>query len=337
MEEIGSVVKGELFAIPLEDNCLLPFLNGAIRGSGEVSMLRSGYEVSFVHADKRFIDLLSDVVYRLTGRESAIEKAHIDGEDRYVLYVENDVTNDLVERCFIIKDRYTIIQGIPDRLFGGKAQGISDEGDDKERMVSSAKRAFLRGLYLSCGVLRVPDDISEWNQEKTKSGYMLAFNLNTDYVKEDVITIIAQEAEVDRSSILTRTRGNGVFVKNSQAICNLLAAIGSNIGVLQLYEIITNRKMKNDMNRMQNFEIANIDKTVRSSSKQVAAIRVIDKKMGIKNLPEGLRKVCELRLANEEAGLEEIAKMFSPPVSKSCVNHRMRRIMQLAAEGLDSK
>lgn len=330
--EIGSVVNDELYGIPLEDNCLLPFLYGAIRGSGDVSLLRSGYEVSFSHTDKRFIDLLSDVVYRLTGRDPEIKKVFVDGEDRYVLYVENDVSNELLERCFIIRDRYTIIEGIPDELFGGKAEGMSDENSEADRKVSAAKRALLRGLYLSCGVLRVPEDIEEWSQEKTKSGYMLAFNLNTDYAKEDVIAIIAQEAEVDRSSILTRTRGNGVFIKNSQAICNLLTAIGSNIGVLQLYEVITNRKMKNDMNRMQNFEIANIDKTVRSSSKQVAAIKELDKKIGIKNLPEGLRKVCELRLANEEAGLEEIAGMFTPPVSKSCVNHRLRRIMQLAAE-----
>ena len=332
MEEIGSVIKDELYAIRPEDYCLMPFLYGAIRGSGDVSLLHSGYEVSFVHEDKRFIDLLCDVVYRLTGRESSIEKTNIDGMDKYVLYMENDVSNELLERCFIIKDRYTIIQGIPDRLFGEKGKGTREEDDLFSQRYSEARRAFLRGLYLSCGVLRVPDDIEEWNQEKTKSGYMLSFNLNAGYVREDVITILSEEGEVDRSSVLVRLRGSGVFIKNSQAICNVLTAIGSNIGVLQLYEIITNRKMKNDMNRMQNFEIANIDKTVRSSSRQVMAIKRLDKKMGIKNLPDGLRKVCELRLANEEAGLEEIAKMFNPPITKSCVNHRMRRIMQLSEE-----
>lgn len=328
MEEISNVVKKELYSAELADECLLPFLSGAIRGSGEVSLLRTGYEVEFIHADKEFIDLLSDVVYRLEGVKTERTETVIDGEKKYTLYIDSHLSNILLERCMIVKDKYELIQGIPEELFPSSV----DRADINlpEDLSSAAKRAYLRGLYLSCGNLRVPDDIEEWSQNKTKSGYLLSLNLNSYYVEDDVIKLIVEQAETDASSVMARPRGFTVFIKNSQVICNFLTAIGSNIGVLRLYEVITNRKMKNDMNRLQNFEIANIDKTVFSSARQIAAIKEVDKKIGLKNLSDGLRLVCEYRLQNVEAGLEEIAKMFDPPVTKSCVNHRMRRIMELA-------
>ena len=328
MEEICNVVKEELYSAELPDECLLPFLSGAIRGSGEVSLMRSGFEVEFIHSDKEFIDLLSDVVFRLEGQKTERTETIIDGEKKYELYMDSQLSNVLLERCMIVKDRYELIQGVPEEFF---PSSDTDEALPEDPS-STAQRAFLRGLYLSCGNLRVPEDIEDWSQQKTKSGYLLSLNLNSDYVKADVIKLIAEQAETDVSSVLARPRGFTVFIKNSQVICNFLTAIGSNIGVLRLYEVITNRKMKNDMNRLQNFEIANIDKTVVSSARQIAAIKELDKKIGLKNLPEGIRLVCEFRLQNVEAGLEEIAKMFNPPVTKSCVNHRMRRIMELAAQ-----
>ncbi len=327
MEEICSVVKKELYSLELSDYCLLPFLCGAIRGSGDISVVYTGYELSFVHSDEEFINLLSDVIFRLEKRTPIRDETVIDGEKKYKLYVDNEMSNDLLEKCLIIKDRYTVIEGIPESFFGQESEWKEDGISPR----SEARRVFLRGLYLSCGFLRVPDDIENWNQEKTKSGYRLSLNLNSEIIRNDLVRLIVEETEVEPSVVLLRKKRNGIYLKNSQAICNFLAAIGSNIGVLRLYEVITNRKMKNDMNRLQNFEMANIDKTAVSAARQLAAIREIDAKIGIKKLPEGLRKVCEYRLSNEEAGLEEIAQMFDPPVTKSCINHRMRKIMAIAA------
>ncbi len=329
MEEISNVVKQELYAIEVTDNCLVPFFCGAVRGGGDISMIRTGYELSFIHSDREFVDLISSIVFRLTGTTPAVDETIIDDNKKYVLFIENEVSNDLLERCKIVRDRYTVVDGIPESLFG---EGSQPEAEEEGALspVSEAKRAFLRALYLSCGFLQVAEDIEEWNQKKTKSGYNLSLNLNSEIIRDDVVDLICEEAAVDRISVLLRKKRNGIYIKNSQAICNFLAAVGSNEGVLRLYEVITNRKMKNDMNRLQNFEMANIDKKAVTAARQIAAIGLVDKKIGIDKLPEGLKKVCEYRLQHEEASLEEIAAMFNPPVSKSCINHRMRKIVSLA-------
>ena len=333
MEEIDRIIKEELYAAPLADECLLAFLCGAIRGAGEVSMARFRYSISFVHSDKSFIDLIENVIFRLKGVESERYETTIDDVSKNVLLIDSDLSYELLESCFFLRNRIEILRGIPDELFGKvESKGMDEEsGTNLPDPRSYGRRAFLRGLYLASGSLKLPKDTFS-RGKKRSSGYQLSLYLNADYVKDDAVKIIAQEADIEPASVHTRKRGNCIFLKNSQAICNFLVAIGGNIGVLRLYDVITDRKMKNDLNRAQNCEIANIDKTVGSSSKQIAAIKEVDRKIGIANLPERLQKVCEFRLQNREAGLEEIANMFDPPVTKSCVNHRLRRIMELAGD-----
>ena len=89
----------------------------------------------------------------------------IDGEKKYALYIDSHLSNILLERCMIVKDKYELIQGIPEELFPSSV----DRADINlpEDLSSAAKRAYLRGLYLSCGNLRVPDDIEEFSPQST--------------------------------------------------------------------------------------------------------------------------------------------------------------------------
>ncbi len=294
----------------------IPFLCGAIRGGGEISFTKNGFSLSFIHSDKAFIELLCQVIQKISGFSPEIEVHYMDNGSQYETFVPAEKACDILEKCCIVRNRYEPVQGIPDSLF--------QNGSD-------SRRVFLRGLFLSCGSLRLPDEITEWDNKKTKSRYRLSFLLNSDLIKEDVMKVISQEADIDEKTVRNH-RGTGVFLLNSQSICNVLTAIGSNEGVLRIYDIMTERRVKNDVNRAQNLDMANIGKTVRSAFQQIAAIQKIEQRIGLDNLPEPLRKTCQFRLQNREAGLEEIAAMFQPPVTKSCINHRMRRIMELASQ-----
>ena len=86
------------------------------------------------------------------------------------------------------------------------------------------------------------------------------------------------------------------------------------------------KSVNNKSNRIWNFENANLDKTIEASFKQAAAIE----KIGIENLPENLKETARLRVANKDLNLAQIGQLLSPPLSKSAVNHKMRKIMELA-------
>ena len=90
------------------------------------------------------------------------------------------------------------------------------------------------------------------------------------------------------------------------------------------------KEVRNNVNRKTNFETANIDKTVGASVRQVEAIRKIRDTVGLAALPEELQETAELRLKNPELSLRELGQLFQTPVSRSGVNHRLRRLMEEA-------
>ena len=96
-------------------------------------------------------------------------------------------------------------------------------------------------------------------------------------------------------------------------------------------------EMRNEVNRKVNCEAANINKTVNAAVKQVEDIRYLDKVRGLGTLPEGLADIAQLRLENPDASLKELGMMLNPSIGKSGVNHRLRKISQLAEELRQSK
>ena len=101
---------------------------------------------------------------------------------------------------------------------------------------------------------------------------------------------------------------------------------------MSLQEIVLERQMKNNINRANNFDLANIDKSVNASEKQINDIKYIDGKIGIDSLPPALAETCRMRLAYPDVGLEALGALFEPPISKSCINHRMRKLASIATK-----
>ena len=316
---ISAQVRSELIAFDEEPRFFPAYLSGVIRGLGELVFTLKGFALTFRHPDEALIRKVSGVAGEIIGEELSYYKSFLDigltKGDYYVLNIPAELAACLLERCAIVKNRIELVDDLPDELFDRDERG---------------RRAYLRGLFLSCGYLGVPDEINEWVNVKTKGGYSVEFNLNSCIVAEPIRDLICAEAQLPKSAVRTRARNNVVYVRTAEAVEAILAAMGSMSGVLALNEIMLERQIKNDLNRVNNFDLANIDKSVQASEKQLGDIELIERVMGLDGLPDRLQETCRIRRDFPDLGIADLGQKFSPPVGKSCVNHRLRKIAEIA-------
>ena len=121
-----------------------------------------------------------------------------------------------------------------------------------------------------------------------------------------------------------------VYAKDGEEIAKILAFIGANASVLRFEEIRVVREMRNSINRKVNCETANLTKTVNAAFEQIKAIEILNKNGKFDKLDNKLKEVAKLRIENPELGLEAIGKLVNPPISKSGVNHRLKKIIEIA-------
>ena len=178
--------------------------------------------------------------------------------------------------------------------------------------------AFLRGVFLICGTVTDP-----------QKEYHLEFTTPHLHLAEDLVAVLQNVKAAQFSpSIAKRKNSYIVYIKESSAIEDFLTLIGAANSAMELMQIKMYKEAYNNMNRVSNCETANLDKTYSAASKQIAAIALISDKIGLEELPADLQEVATLRLHNPEMSLREMGERLS--ISRSGVNHRLRRIMEFA-------
>ncbi len=123
-----------------------------------------------------------------------------------------------------------------------------------------------------------------------------------------------------------------LYLKDGEEISNFLALIGANTSVLKFEEIRVIKETRNDINRKVNCETANLNKTINASVKQIEDIKLIKKKRKFASLPENLKEIANIRLENPDIPLSELGNMLREPIGKSGVNHRLKKISEIADE-----
>lgn len=317
---VSSEVRQELVAIKERPRDFCAYLSGVIRGAGELVFTFKGFALTVRHTDESFVKKTTGIINELTGEEFGYYDSLLDlgyaKKRLFTLNVPVETAAGILEKCHIVRDRCELVDTIPIDL-------IKSSGE---------RKAYLRGLFLACGYLAVPQQIDEWVNVKTKSGYGMEFNLNSSIVISDIKDLLTKTARLPKDAVRVRTKSNVLYVRNSDALGACLTAIGSIKGTLALNEIIAERQMKNDVNRANNFDVANIYKSVSASEKQLADIDAIERVMGLDSLPVQLAETCNMRKNHPDAGLEALGLLFDPPVGKSGINHRMRKIAEYAEE-----
>lgn len=123
-----------------------------------------------------------------------------------------------------------------------------------------------------------------------------------------------------------------VYLKGSEQIADLLTYLGAQQASMELIQVKMLKEVRNYVNRTTNFTTANIGKTASAAAQHIRAIQKIERKMGLEGLPEDLRELAQLRLDNPEMSLRELGESLSEPISRSGVNHRLRRILEIAED-----
>ncbi len=177
--------------------------------------------------------------------------------------------------------------------------------------------AYLRGAFLACGAITNPE-----------VDYHLEFNVPYYNLSHDLMTLMG---EVGLLAKCVKRKGNYVvYFKESEQIEDCLTMIGAVSASLELMNVKMIKSIRNNVNRVANCESANLDKTVAASVAQTEAVRRIESTVGCDALPEELRELCRLRLENPDYSLRELGENLEPPISRSGVNHRFRRIIEIA-------
>lgn len=132
--------------------------------------------------------------------------------------------------------------------------------------------------------------------------------------------------------ILNRNGSISLYIKEGEDISKLLVYIGASNAMLKFEEIRVIKEARNNVNRMVNCEVANLNKTVNAASRQIEAIRKIKNSRKFTNLPEELKEIAELRIKNPDASLIELGNLLKNPIGKSGVNYRLNKLINIAKE-----
>lgn len=183
------------------------------------------------------------------------------------------------------------------------------------------RKAMLRGLFLGCGSVNVPS-----------SRYHLEFVVPTS-TWATAIAGMAGSADA-KVGVMERGGQQVVYLKEGDAIVRLLSLMGANRAVMEFENVRVVREVSGEVNRRLNFETANIGKTIDSGLRQASAIERLEAIGGLERLSPALREMARWRSANPELNLGELAGRMK--LSKSAVNHRLRRLQELAASHGDA-
>ena len=212
------------------------------------------------------------------------------------------------------QDRLTVLS-----IFGHTGNEIALHINRANLANECCTRAFLRGTFLSCGTITDPE-----------KDYHIEFSIQHLYISRDLEKIMT---ELDLSPKEVMRKGcHIIYFKESESIENVLTYIGAAHSSLEIMGIKIYKDFRNKANRMTNCETANISRTVAAACEQIKAIRLIEKTKGLDCLPDELKELAEIRKDNPEMSLRELGQQLSVPLSRSGVNHRMKKIQEIADE-----
>lgn len=229
----------------------------------------------------------------------------------------------VIRKCFtLLKKTYNIDVGVvidgetQEKLFA-KFGSLSEPVDPLLIKNACCRRAFLRGAFLCCGSMSDPE-----------KGYHLEFVCSHP---EQAVQLKRVIAEFDiEAKIVPRKKYFVVYLKEGAGIVDLLNIMEAHVALMELENLRIVKEMRNSINRRVNCEAANISKTVHASARQVEDIKYIKEHYGFSRLPDNLREMAEVRLEYPDAALKELGEYLNPPVGKSGVNHRLRKLSELA-------
>ncbi len=311
-------IKSEILTYDETADTAFAFLSGLFHGAGEIEKNSQGFKAHIVTDLNQLYQKINDIVHALYGDylELEIEDDYVINKTTYYrITFPSSIAKSVLQDVGIIylKDGgYQLNYGIDGNIVASNEEKIS----------------FLRGAFLGCGTSSIR--LSEAENIKTTSGYHLELTSHSHEFLTDLAGILSEFGIF--SKLVERKNLFVLYLKEAEAIKDFLALIGANQSVLALSNEIIRREKRNQINREVNCINANITKTVDASMRQIQAINTIISTIGLDGLDDELQEVAMLRLANPEESLDGLLKLSTIQLSKSGLNHRLKKILKIAEE-----
>lgn len=314
----SAKTKGELTRIYSEDNCCqLAELAALIRMCGTLQLVGGVQKLNIKLTTenpsiarkifKLFKDLFKINIEVMVRRNPRLRK-----NNHYLMVVTHNMGSKIIlEKVGILKKgsiSFDISYEVPTGLL-------------KERC---CRRAYLRGAFLGGGSVSDP--------EKTYHLEFVTHSLEHSESLKDLINSFQLN-----SKIVERKGSYVIYLKEGDQVVDLLNIIGAHNALLNLENVRIYKQMRNDVNRIVNCETANLSKIVDAAIRQIENIKYIKETVGLGYLPTNLVEIAELRLEYQDASLKELGEMLNPTIGKSGVNHRLRKIDEIAGRLQDGK
>ncbi|MEK3790176.1 DNA-binding protein WhiA [Paenibacillus sp. FSL R7-0204] len=300
----AALTKKELTMVESPPCCEKAEMSALIRmnGSVQLSSKKVVLDISTENAAiaRRVYSLLKKY-YQVHIELLVRKKMRLKKNNVYIVRIPNQVQE-------ILKDLRIVSEGF-----------IFTDGIDEEIVAKNCcKRAYLRGAFMAGGSVNNPEgssyhlEISSMYEEHCKALVELAgeFHLNARCIE--------------------RKKGFILYIKEGEKIIEFLSLIGAHQALFKFEDVRIMRDMRNSVNRIVNCETANLNKTISAAVRQIENIKLLQREVGLESLPDKLREVAEIRLAHPDINLKEVGDMLGGTVSKSGVNHRLRKIDELA-------
>ena len=261
------------------------------------------------------------VGYLITKNTKVDKKIKFSTENEYNINRFNKLLNNMNIKYKIEMqgNLYVITFNKNEDLKGCSIEYNNIKFNQKEVLEDKDTKALLRGAFMGAGFMSEP---------KSKNHLEINFsNLeNLMFIKE-----LLEKYNI-LPKILNRNGRISLYIKEGEDISNFLACIGASDAMLKFEEIRVIKDARNNVNRMVNCEVANLNKTVNAATKQIEAIKKIKQHKKFTNLSEELKEIANLRIQNPDASLIELGNMLKKPVGKSGVNYRLNKLIEIAKE-----
>lgn len=301
----ASETKKELTNIEVNGCCVKAELSGLIRMNGSLSFSNRKLIVDIQTenaAIARRIYTLIKKSYQVQVELLVRKKMRLKKNNVYIVRL-NDSAREILEDLQIIGEGFEIIHEISADLVKKKC----------------CKRSYLRGAFLAGGSVNNPE---------TSSYHLEIFSLYQEH--NDSLCEMMNIFSLN-SKTLERKKGFITYLKEAEKISDFLTIVGAHNALLRFEDIRIVRDMRNSVNRLVNCETANLNKTISAALRQVENIRYIRDTVGLHILPDKLREIAQLRVDYQDVTLKELGEMVTGgTISKSGINHRLRKIDEIA-------
>ncbi|CDQ39054.1 MULTISPECIES: DNA-binding protein WhiA [Virgibacillus] len=297
----ASEIKKELTAMEVEDCCKYAELAALIRMNGAISLSKQNYTLDVQTenaAIARRIYTLIKAVYDMPVELLVRKKMKLKKNNVYIVRLKEQVRSLLVD-LNILQEAYAF------------KRTISEKFMDK----SCCKKAYMRGAFLAGGSINNPE---------TSSYHLEIFNFYQEH--NDSLCHLLNDFELHARKH-ERKNGYIVYIKEAEKITEFLGLIGAHNALFKFEDVRIVRDMRNSVNRIVNCETANLNKTIGAAFRQIENIQLIERTVGLDQLPEKLREIAILRVKHQDVSLKELGELVSSgKISKSGVNHRLKKI-----------